>query len=590
MTIQSLVASLHKALVSRKIEQGKRLLSKHASILKRMAPLHPSAPRALYVLSGWAGYSEQAVAIARKLDGAYRPKAPSSFSHEAVCEIMAGKASLALYEGKFEEIQEAWQWMQHHQRHFQASPELSATMNFVMSRGAKKEAQYDLALNLIPLVIQQYEQAQLPGMVAVARATEGWLLVQRGDNARAAQSWEAAYPVLKNSEDWTVLGNIRLFEARRYGRDAEYAKALLAFEEAAELYAKCVPHHRSLRRVLLETANMELRLAYREPDAARARELSDSAGKHIERAEALLKPDPGDIRNSLRLLISLTNKYMCGVHRLLYLARGHARRAYDLAKKHRDGLMQARACYKQAVIEFRAADDDMLNCEDPVHRRLLACGFASEGLELASHFNSDRLEARLHTLLGNLFLAFPFRDPDYAQSNWEAAVERMARHQDRDYVMQEIEALGRKLNLPSNLVPAKPIFIVTDKAVHQRMASTLAEAERAIVMTAIKLLGKKATRNSVSDLLKVGHGRIEKYFDEFEKLSASVPAIAPVPVQVAHNNDIFRVKAALAFSQPLDKTLERVKSAVKMSAFIYNKGNTRAAIKALHMNWTSFNA
>src|SRR5947209_13598026 len=117
MTIKSLVALLHKALVSRKIEQGKRLLSKHASIFNRMSPLHPSAPRALYVLSGWAGYSEQAVSIARKLNEAYRPKAPSSFSHEAVCEIMAGKASLALYEGKFEEIQEAWQWMQHHERH-----------------------------------------------------------------------------------------------------------------------------------------------------------------------------------------------------------------------------------------------------------------------------------------------------------------------------------------------------------------------------------------------------------------------------------------------------------------------------------------
>ena len=585
MTIQSLVESLHKALVSRKIEHGKQLLSKHASIFNGMSRLHPAAPRALYVLSGWAAYSGQAVSIARKLDGAYRPKAPASFSHEAVCEIMAGKASLALYEGKFEEIQEAWQWMQHHQRHFQASPELSATMNFVMSRGAKKEAQYDMALNLIRLAIQQYEQARLPGMVAVAKATEGWLLVQLGDNAGAAQSWEAAYPVLKNSEDWTVLGNIRLFEARRCGRDAQYAQALLAFEEAAALYAKCIPHHRSLRRVLLETANMELRLAYRESDAARARELSDSAGKHIERAEALLKPDPGDIRNSLRLLISLTNKYMCGVHRLLYLARSHAKKAYDLAKKHRDGLMQARACYKQAVIESRAAD--LPGCEDSAHRRLLACGFASEGLELASHFNSDRLEARLHTLLGNLFLACPFNDPDYAESNWEAAVERMERHQDRDYVMQEIEALGRKLNMPSNLPPAKPIFIVTDKAVHQRMADTLAEAERAIVMTAIKLLGKDANPNSVSDLLKVGHGRIEKYIEEFKKLSASVPA--PVPVQVPGNNDIFRVKAALAFGQPLDKTLERVKSAVKLSALIYNKGNTRAAIKALHMNWNSFN-
>jgi tetratricopeptide (TPR) repeat protein len=582
MTIKSLIVLLHRALVSREIEQGKRLLSEHASIFNNMSPKHPLASRALYVLAGWAGYSDPAVAIACRLAAAYQPKAPASFSHEALCEIMVGKGSLALYEGDSKKVRESWEWMETQERHIHASPELLATMNFVMARSWKKEAQYKLALKLIQPAIQQYDQAGLPGLVAVARASEGWLLNQLGDNAGAAQSWEAAYLFLKNSEDWTVLGNIRLFEARRFGRDGEYDKALMTFGEAAALYSKCIPHHRSLRRVLLEMANLKLRLAYREPHAARAKELSDSAGQHIQRAEKLLHADPGDIRNTLRLYISLVNKYMCGVHRQLYTARIHANRAYDLAKKHSDKLMQARACYKLAVIESRAAD--VLVCEDPAYRRVLACGFASEGLELAADFTSDRLEARLHTLLGNLFLAPPFRDEDFAQSQWEAAMDRMVRHKDRDYVMQEIEALGQQLNQPSNRPPVPPIFIITDKALDQRLADTLAQTERAIVTTAMELLGKKARPNSISALLGVGHGRIDKYFNELRKPSASVPA--PLP----GNNDIFRVKAARAFSQPLDKTLEMVEDVVKLSTLIRHKGNIKAAAKALHINWNRFTA
>lgn len=269
--------------------------------------------------------------------------------------------------------------------------------------------------------------------------------MQLGDLEASTRLWKEAYSCLEGTEDWTSLGNIRFAEARCLCREDKEEEALKAFEQAYESHSRYVPHPRTLRRVLIEWANLELRMASRMKDHARATQLKENSARRIARVREFLKADPKDFRNDLRLRLAEANQALRGIKPSLVRARRLAAKAYKAAEERNDILMMARAARKKASIEYRAVTNGSVPCVDPVRTLVRAARYSTEALALSREVHNDRLQARIHTLRGKIFLEFPFRDPEEAKAECEAAGECLSHHQDSDYVVKEVETLRRKI-------------------------------------------------------------------------------------------------------------------------------------------------
>jgi tetratricopeptide (TPR) repeat protein len=269
-------------------------------------PADPGAPGLSYVLCRLAEYSPVAADVARRLASAYKEPVWGALSLEAWGCIEAGKACLALYETRDSDVKAACQWVYDNAARFRASAELLATVDLAGARSLKRGAAYPAGLELVSSSCRRYEEAGLPGMVAVAQVPRSWLLLQLGNFREAAQGWEAAHAVLKDTEDWTNQGNIQFAIACRLCRAGVEDEGRAAYREADNLYSRCEPPHRNLRRTILRLADLEHRMAFRDP--GRANELRDSAAANIARVEKLLDTDPTDVRNRGRLFLAKSNQ------------------------------------------------------------------------------------------------------------------------------------------------------------------------------------------------------------------------------------------------------------------------------------------
>lgn len=440
-TITFLTNLLFDALVHRKIENGKRIILEHEKFLKSVSADDQDAPRLHFVLAGWAEYSRIAVETTRRLREAYQQARPN-LSLKAWGWIEAGNVSLALYENDWERLSAACNWVRGNCSRFNPSGELLAIVDLAQGRLTKRRGEYAAALELVQSAIGQYARAELPGMVAVSRVTEGWLLMQRGDLETSGEVWAKAHSFLNHTEDYTALSNMRFGEARHFCRSGKEKEALKAFQESDEMHSKFAPNHRTRRRVLIEWANLELRIAVKisHVDLDCANTLRKSAADHIRQAKELLQEDPDDHRNWVRLYLAQANDAMKGARRSLVNARNCSRKAYELAKQHQNTLMMARARLKQAKIESGEKE-----ASDRIRMFVRAAQFSTEALELSRQVQSDRLAARVHTFRGNLFFDYPFRDVEQASMECEKAKECMQGHQDVDYVVEAIRALEKKL-------------------------------------------------------------------------------------------------------------------------------------------------
>ena len=474
-------------------------------------------------------------------------------------------------------------WVCDNANRFGADAELLATVDLIVARSRKRRANYPSALEYARSACRRYGEAGLFDMVAVVKSIEGWLLMQVGDLQGATKSWEEAYAYTKNAEDWTdwtIQGNVLFAKGRSLCRAGLEEDARSAFQEAITSYSKCKPPHRNLRRALLESANLEHRMAPKEPDPVRAEALRRIAAGHIKHAKDLLTSDTADVNNFIRLLLARANQALNGLSLSLSNARRLSNEAYELAKtqKQKNLLMIARARHKQAVIECRAAA--LPGCEEPVRLRLLACQYATEALELASQTHNDRLAARIHTNLGNVYLDFPFHDVSAATREWEAAVDCMSQHkEDLDYVVQEIQALGNKLSSHSKGTRDAVIFNVTAAlAFNQPLEHTIEAVEHSIVLTAVDLLGPNA--QAISETLRTGRQRIEKHFSAKHSKHEQV---------LSDPDDvIFGVTTAVAFSQPLDHTIEAVERAIIHAAYVRYDRNEHDVRALLHISHERF--
>ena len=407
-------------------------------------------------------------------------------------------------------------------------------------------------------------------MVAVAKVAHGWLLLQRGDFLEAGQAWDDAYDALEHTEDCTNLGNIWFFRARRLCRAGLNDEGRSAYQRSVTFYSVSESPHRNLRRCLIRLADLEYRMA-----------MNEGAAKNIARAAELLEADGRDVRNRGRLLLVQAKLALCGPKVSLAKARQLAKKAYELARDAGDEVIMPRGRYMQAVVELREAERGW--DEDPGATLCRARQYANGAVELAKEIRADRLRARCHTLLGNLYLEPPFPDTVAATRQWEAAVENMSQHQDMDYLVEEIQALEERLGSTTRRSEDNVIFSVTaGNALDKPLEGTVRAVERAVVLAALKRFGEDDS--TICKVLQTGRNRIEKCLSQPMAHGSERPMFR-------HDPDgpvIFRVTAALAFGQPLQDTIREVERAIIRASCIQYHCNQHEVRKSLSVGHERF--
>jgi tetratricopeptide (TPR) repeat protein len=572
----NLVQLLFDQLVSRQIEEGKKLIVRNEEALGRVSAGDFIAPQLFYVLSGWAEYSALAAEVAQRLDSNYKREAFPTLPLASLCFIETGMANFAHYQNRDTDVEKHFLWVQENASRFGAGADVLGTMHLVRARSGKRCALYAEALNSTRKAIYWYGKAALPGMVAVAKVTEGWLLMQMGGLREATKSWEIGYECLKDSEDWTVLGNIMFAKARRLCHAGREPEAVSTMQESIDFYSRCDPSHRNLSRALLELANQQLRMSWKQRSIISDEELREKAADNIARAEQLLKSTPRDYRNWGRKLLSQVNQELCVKRPLAANMRRLAIEAYNFAERYDDLLIMARARLKQAEIERRVAASS--GCADPVSARLHALEYASHAAEIVSGLQDNRLNARVHTFLGNLFLdEGPFRDMDRATAEWDVAVQAMAKHEDEDYVVDEIRTLGRKLSSPAvGLAQATTIFLVTENlAFGQPLDDTIRAAEHAIIQSMAEWLGSNANPHRIGGLLDISSQKVADHLDrKRQRYIVTEPQDG--------DGVLFRITTGLAFTQPLKETLRAVEVAIVRAACVRYECRVSTVSDMLH--------
>jgi len=262
----------------------------------------------------------------------------------------------------------------------------------------------------------------------------------------------------------------------------------------------------------------------------------------------------------------------------LALTRGLAKKAYQFAKDHDDLLIMSRARLHQARVEQQAAACE----EDPVRAVCFACQYAIGAASLAGQMHNERLQARCHTLLCDLYLGYPFRNVIAASREWEAAVRCMSPHADMDYLVEKIQTLRNRLDSAPCAAAVAVIFTVTaGDALDHPLEGTVQAVGRAVVLAALERLGDND--RVICQALGTGRKRIEKHL--------SAPALPGSGRPGARDPDdpvIFRVTAALAFSQPLEDTIQAVERAIIRAACIRYGCDQHAVRESLCIGYERF--
>lgn len=563
--------SLLDALYTSEPEAGKPIIAEHRTEWDAMHPSDADAPQLFHALAQWAEHSSDAAVIARRFADEYTKTAWPHLSILGWSWVQAGLARLAYFDSRLTDAEEACHWVYKNASRAGAPVILLASTDLVLAQSLKSGAKYDEAVKPTASAVQRFDSQGFARMAAFCKTLQGWLLMQSGHIYLANKLWTEALRFFEanNIQNSYIVGNLRFFWARSLARTDHDEESIKAYEAAAGTYLQFDPPHRTLRRVLLDKADQEIRMANKYP--ARANELFSTAVKDIELAAALLLTDPGDIRNHTRLLLAKANFALYGRNRSLKSARLFSRLAYEFAAQHKDNLMVARARLRQASIEERGS----WNEDEPLRKRCLASIYVREALGLAIPLKNARLIARCHLLLGTLYMEEPFCDFSAAEMQWKAAARQMEQHEDSDYLVQKIQALGRQVNAASSKISAGIIITITTRALHMDLEQTVQEVEHAIVSAAAERFGASAA--ALCRLLGAGTDRIDRHLSAKRRASAGSSNDQEEP--------LFTVMSSLAFGSRLEDTIHTVEREIIAAAYrLYNghKHNTRTALGIGH--------
>ena len=259
MSIQ-VIHRLRELLRDREISTGKNYFREVVTALAQVEPNAVYGPLCFYISAAWLKYvPAEAGPVVERLKAAYLKSCPDSC--KALGWIKGAQALLALHERRHKDAIALCTWIRENAMVVGAETELLATTYFIEAKIMKRCARYTLSQELGIEACRLFEEANLPRMAALTSITISWSIGQLGFRNEARDLRDRAYDSLKDSEDRIALGMIHFARARDYSRQDLEQDALKEFDAAAKFLDESPAN---LRRVLMDWANVELRIANRE--------------------------------------------------------------------------------------------------------------------------------------------------------------------------------------------------------------------------------------------------------------------------------------------------------------------------------------
>ena len=441
---EGFLSQLREDLASRRIARGLACLQSRVSLLDSFDPNQPSAGSFLGYLAQWvdvgfASPSRLKKALAR-FDASLR--AQLSLRDYLYLRSADGMVDMA------EESAEAAIV------HFDFVANLAAELNdaqslaiiyFWKGRCLRKKGEYDEALTYTLRGRDLALELGNPGMAAVMRVMESWLLFQKGKSREAGNILREAQEVLQETDDYVTLGNIHSSYGRMARREGRYDKAIEHFERSIEEYKKRDPQHPNLARSLANMAlakraialqlckkidrdaarrrragsNGEFRRSSGRDDRQRLNQLREEALAHLDDANAIYLHHPNHHGAGT---VHLNSGYVYFDKDDFDRAEAKAAIAYKLGEEKRDYILMGRARVLQCMIENGRVDEEIGENADAGSHARRALEFAQEAVDLAKHTQNHRLLAGAYLWQGLTQCNAFFDNADAARESYDLAM------------------------------------------------------------------------------------------------------------------------------------------------------------------------
>lgn len=433
---KDLIEQLRADLVERRVRDGLARLEAAGHAIDDFNANDPCAPELVAYVAQWVDIGYRDVGTVQTLldrfpRGSRRDLPVGGYLHLRMAEGMVALAR--------EDEEEA-------ARHFDVvlflaeeieRPEMVALTHFWKARCHRMKGEYEESLKQIVAARAIADREGCRVMSAVMEVLESWVHFQKGRNPQARRLLEEAEAVLRDTDDFTTLGNIASAHGRLLRREGRYQQAFDCFKSAIEFYQHREPQGHRIARTLVNMAYVERMLSLQakrqiDEDSPRLKRQNRGLAMYRELFERLRSDALEHLLQASRIYLKRrehhgagTAKVNCGFLHLdsgdLDLAAREGAEAYELGRQKQDQILMARARLLQCAIE-NAAFDEELEASDPAVHARAAMDFATEAIECARHTENSRLLARSHiwhglTCLNDLF---------YDVAGARAAAERAA--------------------------------------------------------------------------------------------------------------------------------------------------------------------
>jgi tetratricopeptide (TPR) repeat protein len=447
----ALLHRLDAALISRRVDEGFRLLDRTGEALDRLAPDNPLAPSFLLNLAQWVDLGYRDHRYIKSLLSRFSSIRRAEMKLVDFIQVRMTEAFLAF---SSEDSSSAISILAAILAIQTEVPEEKIVLlaHYWKGRAHRQKGEYDLAMHHILEAKRQSEQMNAPKLTAAIQIHESWLLFQRGQRKDAFRLLAESESELKTTGHDLALGNIESARGRYVRRAGEYARALEHFKRAVAIYSGRFPNHPNLARALVNAAYVKRLIAF---DLRHRGGEGRARGVHHDRYLRICREALGLLERA-REIYALQG-HLVGTGAVLvnagYVhlesddldkASDEATKAFSLGEEKQDHILMARARILQAAIENIQVDEQVGDAEDISNHANLAAQHADEAIEYAKLTQNRRLLAGAFVARGSTAANSFFEE-------WEAAKQFVAyagdllRSDDRDHLSKELLLLKSRI-------------------------------------------------------------------------------------------------------------------------------------------------
>src|SRR5690242_375380 len=220
-----LLQDLKHNLVMRHVSSGIELLNRHQHLFASVGPEQANAAAFVGCIAQWfdIGYGEP-VHIEQMLSR-FPKETRGRLPVNDYLQLRMAEGLLELLRDHPEEALRQFDLVLSMQDEIE-DKEVVAIAHFWNARCHRKKGEYDEALKRAGVGRELAQVLGFPGMAAVMRVLESWLLFQKGHLWEATRILDQAESALRNTDDDITLGNIYSAHGRMIRRQGQYKQAL----------------------------------------------------------------------------------------------------------------------------------------------------------------------------------------------------------------------------------------------------------------------------------------------------------------------------------------------------------------------------